>query len=624
MTALVGPNGSGKSAFLRALDIFYNPNARYSDEDFYNKDTSQNICITVKFVDLNKEEKNRFHQYIEGEELTVEKEIRWPYGRDSQKYYGTSLQNIEFQDFRLAKGASALRKEYNKLVAQEKYSTFPPYKNKNACEATLSDWEQSNPDECKRERDDGQFFGFKEVGESHLERHTKFIFIPAVRDASEDATESRGSVISDLMDLVVRSLLSERKEIAEFEENVQMRYKEIYDPLKIDELKNLQEKLSGTLQTYVPDSGVKIKWDEAKLFNIPPPIADIKLVEDEYLSPVSYTGHGLQRAFILTLLQHLALANYSTGIKIEDIDDKSTLEIPNLIIGIEEPELYQHPNRQRHLSNIFLRLTADGIPGMAINTQIIYSTHSPLFVDLERFEQIRVFRKEIWKKGLPKQTIINQTNFDEIAKIIEKADNKPEGTYTGETLKPRLQAILTPWLNEGFFAKLAVLVEGIQDRAAIIGTAKAIGYDLLSIGISVLPCGGKTCLDRPFTIFRSLGIPVYLIWDSDKREKEAKPEENHRILRLLEQEIEDWPEMVTDKFACFEQELIITFKNEMGNNFFDETLAECCEYFGLGKKEQAMKNTMVIQQIIERGKEQGKASCTLEKIISKIIRARNL
>ena len=90
---------------------------------------------------------------------------------------------------------------------------------------------------------------------------------------------------------------------------------------------------------------------------------------------------------------------------------------------------------------------------------------------------------------------------------------------------------MTPWMSEGFFADVAVLVEGEDDRAAILGAAKAKGTELESNGFSIIPCGGKTSIDRPATIFRQLGIPVYLIWDADKEANDAKPEDNHRLLR---------------------------------------------------------------------------------------------
>lgn len=125
LTALVGPNGSGKSSFLRALDMFYTVSARYTEEDFYACDTSQDILITLTFTDLTEEEKRLSQKYVEGGELTVEKEMKWPVGKGSQKYYGTSLQNPEFDSFRSATGTN-LRAEYNKL--REKYSELPEYR----------------------------------------------------------------------------------------------------------------------------------------------------------------------------------------------------------------------------------------------------------------------------------------------------------------------------------------------------------------------------------------------------------------------------------------------------------------------------------------------------------------
>ncbi len=59
-------------------------------------------------------------------------------------------------------------------------------------------------------------------------------------------------------------------------------------------------------------------------------------------------------------------------------------QLPNLVLAIEEPELYQHPSRQRHLASVLLNLAEGALPGVAKNTQVIYTTHSPLFVGLDR------------------------------------------------------------------------------------------------------------------------------------------------------------------------------------------------------------------------------------------------
>jgi len=621
LTVLVGRNGSGKSAFLHALNMFYDANARYTQEDFYAQDTLQDIVITVTFSGLAEEERKLLQKYVEGDNVAVEKVMKWPGGKGAQKYYGTSLQNTDFEPFREATGPS-LRVEYNRLLDLPNYSSLPPYSNRDAAEKALADWEMSNPESCIRKRDDGQFFGFKEVGEAHLERHTRFLFIPAVKEAAEDATEGRGSVLTDIMDLVVRSVLVQREDIRALQEETQKKYEEVFDPSHIPELQSLAKELTNTLKTYVPDTSVQLTWTGGEGIEIRMPRADIKLVEDEYASSVSRTGHGLQRAFILTMLQHVAIAQgskFELQVELGTSVDAMLLKMPNLILGIEEPELYQHPNRQRHLSKVLGKLAAGGIKGVAENTQIIYSTHSPLFVDIDRFHCLRVLRKEVGEQGKPKTTKVSCTTLNEVARIIEKADGKPEGTYTGETLQPRLQTLMTPWVNEGFFADVAVLVEGEEDRAAIIGTAYAMGQDLESRGITVIPCHGKNNLHKPVAILNRLGISTYAIWDSDEGHKDANPRDNHRLLLLFDQPIQDWPNMIEDRFACFRCNLTKTLCTEIGESLYEEALNSCCKRLSIGKKTHGVKNPMVVQGILEVAQSQGKSSTTIDQILSRIL-----
>ena len=616
LTVLVGANGSGKSTFLRALDMFYEPNAEYIEEDFYARDTSNSIIITVTFTNLTEDEKRIFKSYVENGELTVEKELTWPPSRGSQKYYGTSLINPDFQAFRIAKGEN-LRKEYNKLGAMSKYLSLPPYINKEEAEKALKNWEQQHPEECTRQRDGGQFFGFKEVGEARLERFTRFILVPAVRDASQDAYEKRGSVITEIMDLVVRKTLAQRKELMEFQEEVNKRHREIFDPSKIQELQGLEKTLTNLLKLYAPDTSVKLDWRKDIEIDIPMPEANVSLVEDEYPSSVSHAGHGTQRSFILAMLQYLAFAEKSAEQETESMVEIMPTELPGLILGIEEPELYQHPDRERYLARALSKLAQQGIPGVAKQIQVIYSTHSPLFVNLEHFDEIRVFRKEKEDESLPKQTKIYHTTLDKVAETLEKIDNKPEGSYSGETLRPRLRALMSPWVNEGFFAKFVVLVEGIKDRAAILGAAQAMGYDLESIGVAVIPCKSKTCLDRAIVIFSSLNIPVYAIWDSDYPKNNEK-EVNRRLLRIFNQPEEDWPEKVCKKYACFKQTLMQTLNAELGTDL-NEALQEYCQIYGIDKTEYAIEDPAAFKHIFEECKKKSKSSLTLEKVIKEIM-----
>ena len=641
LTALVGANGSGKSSFLHALELFYGQSPKVESEDFYNEDITKDIIIAITFKEL-KEEKEIFSRYIQDDRLKVERIFAWNNGKVIAKYHGFSLQNPRFKALREAfeikdRGKKA-KEEYEFLRTDSDYMDLPPWSNLKTAQENIKSWEEENQKKCDRHRDDGQFFGFNEVGLGYLGKFTKFLFIPAIRDASSDSVDGKGSVITYLMDLVVRSVLAQKDGVKELKEETQRKYQEIMDPTKLPELNLLAERMTGTLRTFVPDAKVELKWLSLEQIEIPSPKAEVKLVEDGYPSAVARTGHGLQRAFILTMLQHLALAQtVEKQSETEASEDKSEMDnkLPNLVLAIEEPELYQHPNRQRHFAKILMQLSCMKIPGVAERTQIIYGTHSPLFVGIDRIEQIRLLRKIGIADDRPKISKIFSTDLDKVGKRVSEIEGKPTAEmYTKQTTLPRLKTIMTPWMNEGFFADVAILVEGEDDRAAILGIAKAKGYDLEGNGFSVIPCGGKTNISRPYIIFNNLNIPLYIIWDGDFGKGETQgickecgrpldrkpdPKENHKLLRLMGKKEEDWPEYIEENFASFKTDLESTLEDEIGHEAFEKYLGICQSEFCIAKRKHAIKNPSVITTILKYAKDDGNISKSMEDILDRIM-----
>ena len=624
LTVIVGRNGTGKSSFLRAMEMFYDPKAAVSAEDFYAEDTSKEIEIAVTFTDLGSEEKSLFAPYLDGNDLTVVRVFSVS-GKKSGTYHGMRLQNADFTPIREAGGKREILAKYKELREQSAYSALPVVKNADDALEAMRQWETANSSSCTKQRDDGQFFGFTEVGNGYLGRHTRFIHIPAVREASDDATEGKGSCVTEIMDLVVRRTLASRNDFVALKDETQKKYREIMDPAKLTELSGLQTQLSDTLRYYAPEANVLMEWAKLVDIDFPLPKAEVKLHEDGYKSSVQRTGHGLQRAFILTMLQHLVAAKgveaaTKEGFASEaEIPEQGAMQLPGLVLAIEEPELYQHPSRQRHMASVLLKLSQGTIPGVAKRTQVLYSTHSPLFVGLDRFEQIRLLRKADDVAGKPRVTKAVKAELDAVAEEIWVAGGSQGSKYTADTLRPRLQAVMTPWVNEGFFADVAVLVEGEDDRAAILGVAVSMGHNFDSDGISVIPCMGKNNLDRPLVIFRRLGIPVYVIWDGDHGETDAKAEDNRRLLRLIGQSEEDWPCGVNDCHACFKTELEITLAEEIGKDLFDRLLSEAQGQLGIPKKKDALKNPVVLQAIVDRAAAESKPSATLKGMVEKIV-----
>lgn len=625
LTALLGKNGAGKSSFLHALNIFYTQNPELTIDDFYNRDISKEINIAVTFENLSNEALSLFRKYIENGLLTVERTIVCNEGKFTIKYHGSLLRNIDFDEtrsgFEILDRAATSKAAYTLLKQNPKYSAFPAWSNKELINEYLKKWEEDNPGHCIRKRDDGQFFGFSSVGQGYLGKFTRYIFIPAVREASLDATEGRGSVLTTLMELVVRSLIVSKEVFVEFQTESQKKYEELMNPDKLIELNNLEKSLTETLKVYAPDTEVQLSWLPIEKLNIPMPKADIRLVEDNFGSPVDKTGHGLQRSFILTMLQHLALAQKLRDQKAGQSGEEDNLQSElNILLAIEEPELYQHPNRQKYLYKIFQKLSEGALPGVADTTQVIYTTHSPLFVSIDKVNQVRLLRKVQLDEGKPKVTKVFVTNLNEIADFIWESSEKRGDKFTGETILPRLKTIITTIINEGFFADIVVLVEGEEDRAVILGTADFLGFDFDSLGISVISCNCKNNIDRPAAIFLKLAVPVFLIWDGDKGGENDSSETNKRLLRLLGHLAIDYPvDSVKDNFACFETKLSDTMKKEIGKDLYNSSLVELKKEFLMNKNEEALKNPIIIKGIIEKTKLQGRTSDTIEKIINKII-----
>ena len=620
LTALVGANGSGKSSFLHAAELFQSKSPKIDAEDYYNRCTTEDIVVAVTFNDLSVPAKQLFTKYIQNDELTVERVFKWNEGKLIPTFHGSTLQNRDFVNI-YTKTATTAKEEYRKLQKCQSYNDLPPWSNHQEIKNILRQWETDNPDKCKRSRDDGQFFGFNEVAQGFLGKFVRFLYIPAVRDAVEDALEGRGSVLTELMDLVIRKRLADKSEIKEFQAEVKEKHAKIMNVSQLKELGSLENEMTGTLQSFVPNTRIDLSWQDLEELEIKLPKAVVSLVEDGYRSTVDRTGHGLQRAFIMTMLQHLSVAQ-SDGVN-DHPEQSQASEFPVLVLIIEEPELYQHPNSQRHLAEMFLSLAKGEISGVSRKMQVIYSTHSPHFVGIDRINQIRLLRKIAGSARKPKVVEISSTSLQAVAGELSRIHDLSNSTAA--TLRPRLQSIMNPWMNEGFFSDAIVLVEGESDRAAIIGTAKSMGHMLESLGISIIPCHGKTNLDRPAIIFRKFGIPIYVIWDGDKDRKNAKNKEkdadkkiNRALLSLMEQTEEDWPSRIANTFACFGTDMQSTMHKEIGRKLFERYVDKCKADFTM-ERDQAIKNPVVISRIIEMAARDGHPCNTLEMIIKKII-----
>ncbi|MFN9455041.1 MAG: ATP-dependent nuclease [Gemmatimonadota bacterium] len=616
LVALVGRNGAGKSCILRALEAFYDSGGGIGVDDFHHRELTQPIRVLVSFSELNAEAQELFAPYMQGNNLDVELVVNTDNGRTSARYHGSRLSRAEFKSVRLAGTAGEKKAAYNALRSDAQFAALPAWQNQAQAMDALAHWEAVNPAGLVREQDDGQFFGFKAVGQGYLGRFTRVVPIPAVREASAVGTEGRGTPLTQLMDVLVRSTLEKREDVAAFKKKLQDDYRALLSPESVTELASVESTLTATIAAFAPSARVAMRWRTLGELDVPLPTADVSLVEDDFEGGVDRVGHGLQRAFVLALLQHLASA--TTPIASGGIPSAS----PALLLLFEEPELYQHPSRQRHISAILRRLAGGEIAGAMDGMQVIYSTHSPLMVGIDRFEDIRLLRKYPYAADATrKETRVRFTSAQAVANRSWFAFGSEGPPFTAEAERARMLSALTTSVNEGFFADLAVLLEGESDRAAIHAQAMRMDLSLDALGCALIPCVGKSGLLRPLSVFQQLGIPCYVVWDGDAA-KAQQPEQNHRVQRLVGAPVEDWPGLaVTNAYACFPNTLETTLKAELGAAIYDAAVDEALVEYSLSARTDGMKNPYVVRRVLDIAATKGKECATLRLIVEAIAAA---
>ncbi|OBZ94462.1 ATP-dependent endonuclease [Pararhizobium polonicum] len=626
-TALIGGNGAGKSSILKAVEKFYSSSKVCELDDFFGRNPNAPIEIELTFKSLNERELEAFDDRVRDSKLVVTRIFDGT--ANSGRYHGVTLQNSDFVAVRSHVTANPKRDAYRALrETNPVYAALPAANSAIAVDQALLAWEAAHPEQLQLLPDDGQFFGFQNNSRGKLQQHTSFVFIPAVREASADAADGKSSVIGRLLELLVRSQILKRREIQEFKQEMTERYQRLVAPENMPELGALAGTLTTDLRNLYRDAQVSLAWREVGEMPVPLPMADVSLEDDGFGGPVDRQGHGLQRAFIFTLLQHLArTATEETNAEDgqENPNNENAPLAPTLILAIEEPELYQHPTKQRHFAEVLRDLSNGTLPGARGHTQVLFGSHSPMFISMGKPEEVRLVRRVTPLDGGLKECALQSLDLANVARKLERGWGKEPGTFNVQTLTPRLH-ILGTELAEGFFAAGVVLVEGRSDKAALTAAARMLGVSFESAGIAILSVEGKGNLDRPLVIFRELGIPTFPLWDcdQDKAPRDRKVDINLALLKLAD--LDGNPELPPETnhvgmtFAHFAETLERKIKEDLTPPVHEACLAVVCEPFGLTPSNETHKVPEVMFGILRLAREQGHECAMLLELVRAIWR----
>ena len=638
LTAIVGRNGAGKSSFLYALEIFYDTAATIIEEDFFCRDMVCPIEIRVTYGDLREDEKEEFRPYIKNDELIVTKRISTEFGRITQRYYAAALQIPQFAVIRKKLGRREIISAWNELVDSGDLTDLGGRaRSADDAERLMDEYEANHPELMEPIEREEQFFGPKNIGGGKLDKFTKYVLVPAVREASDEVTGRKGAIYQ-LLDMIVLRKINARKDIQEFKSEFEVRVKKLYSSENLTELPELGASISKTLEKFAPGSLLNLGWGEVEPPEIRLPAPKATLVEDDFEGEISRKGHGLQRALIVTLLQYLATIvpvelTAEESFEEEDLVSRpkalETSRGPDLILAIEEPELYLHPSRCRYLADLLLQLVDRPDVDFGANNQIIYTSHSPYFVDLHRFDQIRLIRKVPSPESPVPQSVVRRFSLDQAAERLAEICDSSTVEFTRNSFRAHAMPVMNTIVNEGFFADIVVVVEGLSEVGTLWKLQEIMKKSWPELGIVMVPAGGSNNIDRPTVIFRGLSIPTYFIFDADShligtgREEDAK-KRNHRYLSLAGVPVEDFPDtQVHEHWAVFKENPERLFKETLGNEAFRAIQNEVASELGYDDPERVGKNIEGAARVIELIYEKKHQIPVLEEIIEKVTQLRS-
>lgn len=612
-TCLVGPNGAGKSTIINALNVFFREGAfsaggeALGKEDFHNKDTANPIRITVTFTDLSQEARLDFKHYFRQSKLIISAEAKWDdaSGEAPVRQYGERCGMEAFRPFFQGlddKGVKVAQLKRIYAQIREQHEGLPAPITKDQMTEALKTYEAQHPDECRLIPSEDQFYGVSR-GTNRLERHVQWVFVPAVKDASEEEVEAKNTALGKLLARTVRARTDFTDDVKRLREETLRQYQDILDRNQ-GALGEISRSLARRLGEWAhPDVSLELQWqkDPQKSVSIGEPFAGIVAEEGGFSGSLSRFGHGLQRSYLLSILHELAGCGHGQD--------------GSLILACEEPELYQHPPQIRHLASVLQQLAAQ-------SNQVLVCTHSPWFVSGEAFEDVRMVRKD--RKG--GSANVTHRCFEDICRAITEAREGEPYTRSASGTLAKINQALQPSLNEIFFAPVVILAEGLEDIAYI--TSYMILMDKWSDfrrhGCHMVPAGGKSNMIVPLAIARELEIPIFVVFDADadnksEAQRSLHQQENLTLLRLAGHPSGPFPEetLWTDSLVLWPSNIGDVVESDFDREAFEEVKNEAHAHFsctgGLGK------NSLLIARKLALAWQKGHKSGSLIRLCESVL-----
>ncbi|MBP3983981.1 ATP-dependent endonuclease [Pseudoxanthomonas helianthi] len=509
LLVLIGENNAGKSSVLSAIALFLSGGAA-KDASLFRKhqvDAQNAIELIGHFDNISSEEAEQIavRGRMYGDKWVLKKRYWYEPGEDGEsggwKEQLYSFSSIEsFADWPDPDSSwASFPEDYQPLIAALPNRGARP--NAASKDALRSVVREQRPDLVVMGAPNwlvnpGGGGNWKSNANSILPRA---IFVRAVHEASDETNAKDASTYGKLVNLIVERSLAQRPEMARLRDALDevlalFRPDEANPQRQAQEVRDLQDRINRSLNEVIGGHAlIRTEAPELRAMVLPSTSLVIRDAMAGIETDVGHQGHGLQRTLVMTLLQLLADAQ----------GQGAPGAIPgfqrSIILLIEEPELYLHPQMERLMRDVLHKLALQ--PG----TQIAYCTHSPLFLDIaDKYRAIvRMFKTH---------------NGDAVSHQVTQ-DLFPGPPHQADRQRLNAVAKFDPVVNELFFAKSVVLMEEFSAIAAFDRAAEALGlferHRRLRREVTLIDCNGKANIPAFLRVLNAFEIPYRVLHDAD-------------------------------------------------------------------------------------------------------------
>lgn len=507
IAVLIGENNTGKTSILLSLDWFLS-GRQIKDKTFFHNEMCNEehaIELIAHFIDLNDQEqgsvavRGRMHdgQWVLKKKFWLETDDE---GDKWREYYYSYSEVEKFQDWPdNQRSWNNWPDQYSVYIEKIKEEVGNARVTPNAIEKLKERIKQNVPQLVARCTDwipsPGGGGNWKSNANSII---PEFIFVQAVHEATADTQAKEATTYGKIINMLIEKKLFQREEFKALNDQIG-RVKALFatnsehpEWQQAQEIRDLENMISEKLSNVI-DARAKIETTELNISSVILPATVLK-IDDGFLTAVTDQGHGLQKTLIITLLQ--VLNQYSREDR--ESGDNNVGARP-VIFGVEEPEIYLHPQMVRKIKDVLTELSSDP------NYQVICTTHSPVLLDIaDRHRSIIRFQKD------------DQRNI-----TVFQTDEDIFSDATAEEQRQQLRMIteFDSSVNELFFSKRVVLVEGDTELAVFQKAADLLNlfqHQLHKRDTTFVNCHGKGSIILFIKVLNHFQIKYVVVHDIDR------------------------------------------------------------------------------------------------------------